>query len=47
MTVESVRAFLAQYAPDIQIIELPSSTATVEQAAQGHGVQPAQIAKTL
>ena len=47
MTVESVRAFLAQCAPDLQIIELSSSTATVEQAAQGHGVTPAQIAKTL
>lgn len=47
MSVESVRAFLSLHAPDIAIIELPASTATVEQAAQGHGVQPAQIAKTL
>jgi prolyl-tRNA editing enzyme YbaK/EbsC (Cys-tRNA(Pro) deacylase) len=47
MTVESVRAFLASHAPDIRIIELPDSTATVELAARGHGVQPAQIAKTL
>ena len=47
MTVESVRAFLRENAPDIQIIELAASTATVEQAAQGHGVAPAQIAKTL
>ncbi len=47
MTVDSVRAFLEQHAPDIQIIELPDSTATVEMAARGHGVQPAQIAKTL
>lgn len=47
MTVESVRSFLARHAPDIQIIELSSSTATVELAAQGHGVIPAQIAKTL
>ncbi len=47
MTVESVRAFLAQHAPDIAIVELGSSTATVEMAAQGHGVAPAQIAKTL
>jgi prolyl-tRNA editing enzyme YbaK/EbsC (Cys-tRNA(Pro) deacylase) len=47
MTVESVRAFLGKHAPDIEIIELPASTATVEQAAQGHGVAPAQIAKTL
>ena len=47
MTVETVRAFLAQHAPDINIVELPDSTATVELAAKGHGVQPAQIAKTL
>ncbi len=47
MTVEAVRAFLAQHAPDISVIELDASTATVEMAAQGHGVAPAQIAKTL
>jgi prolyl-tRNA editing enzyme YbaK/EbsC (Cys-tRNA(Pro) deacylase) len=47
MSVESVRAFLAQHAPDISIVELSDSTATVEQAARGHGVVPAQIAKTL
>jgi prolyl-tRNA editing enzyme YbaK/EbsC (Cys-tRNA(Pro) deacylase) len=47
MTVETVRAFLATHAPDIKIVELDGSTATVELAARGHGVQPAQIAKTL
>ena len=47
MTVESVRAFFAAHAPEIEIIELADSTATVELAAKGHGVQPAQIAKTL
>src|SRR5207302_6870296 len=47
MTVESVRAFFSAYAPEIRIIELEGSTATVELAAKGHGVQPAQIAKTL
>ena len=47
MSLESVRAFFAEKAPDIQIIELPDSTATVELAAKGHGVAPAQIAKTL
>ncbi len=47
MTVESVRSFLAVHAPDIAVVELPDSTATVELAARGHGVQPAQIAKTL
>lgn len=47
MTVEAVRAFLARNAPDLEVIELEASTATVEQAARGHGVAPAQIAKTL
>ena len=47
MTVETVRAFLAAHAPDIAIVETDASTATVELAARGHGVQPAQIAKTL
>ena len=47
MSIETVRAFLAAHAPDVEIIELPGSTATVELAAAGHGVAPAQIAKTL
>lgn len=47
MTVESVRSFLETHAPDIAIVELEASTATVEMAARGHGVEPAQIAKTL
>ncbi len=47
MSLESVRAFFAVKAPDIHIIELTESTATVELAAKGHGVSPAQIAKTL
>ena len=47
MSLESVRAFLATRAPDITIVELDGSTATVALAAEGHGVAPAQIAKTL
>ena len=47
MSVETVRAFFAAHAPDISIVELDASTATVEMAAKGHGVAPAQIAKTL
>jgi prolyl-tRNA editing enzyme YbaK/EbsC (Cys-tRNA(Pro) deacylase) len=47
MSLESVRAQLARIAPDIAIIELETSTATVALAALGHGVLPAQIAKTL
>ncbi|MCJ2060339.1 YbaK/EbsC family protein [Methylobacterium sp. J-048] len=47
MSLESVRAFFAEKAPDIAVIELATSTATVAEAAAGHGVAPAQIAKTL
>lgn len=47
MSLDSVRDFLALHAPDISIIELDASTATVELAAKGHGVEPNQIAKTL
>jgi prolyl-tRNA editing enzyme YbaK/EbsC (Cys-tRNA(Pro) deacylase) len=47
MSLDSVRAFLAAKAPEIVVIELEKSTATVASAAEGHGVEPAQIAKTL
>jgi prolyl-tRNA editing enzyme YbaK/EbsC (Cys-tRNA(Pro) deacylase) len=47
MSLDSVRAFFAAKAPDIAIIELPTTTATVALAAEGHGVTPGQIAKTL
>ena len=47
MSLESVRAFFAENAPDIAVIELETSTATVAEAAAGHGVAPGQIAKTL
>lgn len=42
-----MRAFLAAHAPDIEILETQDSTATVAEAAAAHGVEPAQIAKTL
>ncbi len=38
----SVRAFLAKNAPDIEILELETSTATVQLAAEAHGVRPAR-----
>lgn len=47
MSLESVRQFFAEHAPEIEIIELAESTATVELAARAHGVTPGQIAKTL
>ncbi|MGR9250904.1 YbaK/EbsC family protein [Rhizobium leguminosarum] len=47
MTLESVRAFLRAHAPDIEIIETAESSSTVALAAEAHGVEPAQIAKTI
>lgn len=47
MSLESVRAFFAQHAPDIEVIVTEASSATVQQAAEAHGVEPAQIAKTI
>lgn len=47
MSLESVRAWLAQHAPDLPLIEVEESTATVETAAKALGVEPARIAKTL
>jgi prolyl-tRNA editing enzyme YbaK/EbsC (Cys-tRNA(Pro) deacylase) len=47
MSLESVRAHLAEIAPDIEILESASSTATVALAAEAFGMQPGEIAKTL
>src|SRR3982074_862264 len=47
MSLESVRAFFAEKAPDIAVIESPISSATVALAAEAYGVEPARIAKTL
>jgi prolyl-tRNA editing enzyme YbaK/EbsC (Cys-tRNA(Pro) deacylase) len=47
MSIESVRAFFAENAPDIAVIESASSSATVTLAAEAHGVEPGRIAKTL
>ena len=47
MSLESVRAWLARHAPDLELIEVGESTATVETAARALGVEPARIAKTL
>ena len=47
MSLESVRAFLAERAPDVEILETDASTATVALAAAAHGVGEGQIAKTL
>ena len=47
MSLESVRADLAARAPDLAIIDQGRSTATVAEAAETLGVEPARIAKTL
>lgn len=47
MSLESVRIFFAEKAPDISVIVTGQSSATVDLAAQAHGVEPAQIAKTI
>ncbi|MFL6725664.1 MAG: YbaK/EbsC family protein [Sphingomicrobium sp.] len=47
MSLQSVRAWLAAHAPDLRLIEVEDSTATVETAAKALGVEPGRIAKTL
>jgi prolyl-tRNA editing enzyme YbaK/EbsC (Cys-tRNA(Pro) deacylase) len=47
MSLESVRAFFAEKASDIAVIESPISSATVALAAEAYGVEPGRIAKTL
>ena len=47
MSLETVRAWLAEHAPDLALIEVGESTATVETAARALGVEPGRIAKTL
>ena len=47
MSLESVRAFLAQHAPDLPLVDNGQSTATVALAALALGVEPGRIAKTL
>jgi prolyl-tRNA editing enzyme YbaK/EbsC (Cys-tRNA(Pro) deacylase) len=47
MSLESVRAWLRDHAPDLRLIEVEASTATVETAAKALGVEPGRIAKSL
>src|ERR1700730_16534847 len=47
MSLQSVKSFLSKHAPDLNILEKDTSTATVTEAAIAHGVEPGQIAKTL
>ena len=47
MSLDSVRRWLAERAPDLEVIVVAESTATVDTAARALGVEPARIAKTL
>ena len=47
MSLESVKRWLAERAPDLRLIEVEDSTATVDEAAEALGVEAGQIAKTL
>src|SRR5690242_18554889 len=47
MSLESVRAFFAEKAPDVAVMLSPKSSVTVALAAEAYGVEPARIAKTL
>ncbi len=47
MSIEKVREFFKQYNREGDILEMDSSTATVELAAQALGTAPARIAKSL
>ena len=47
MSAESVRRWIAENAPDLPIIEVEGTTATVATAAESLGVVPGRIAKTL
>ncbi len=47
MSEQSVRAWLSEHAPDLLLIEVEDSTATVDTAAKALAVEPGRIAKTL
>jgi prolyl-tRNA editing enzyme YbaK/EbsC (Cys-tRNA(Pro) deacylase) len=47
MSAQSVRKWLHEHAPDLLMIEVEDSTATVDTAAIALGVEPGRIAKTL
>ena len=47
MSVEAVKEYFSQFYMDDRVMVLSDSTATVEDAAKAHGVDPDQIGKTL
>lgn len=46
MSLDSVRAFMAEKAPDVEIVDLDMNSTTMAMSA-AWGVKPAQVAKTL
>lgn len=47
MSLQSVQGWLREHAPDLKLIEVEESTATVDTAARALRVEPGRIAKTL
>jgi len=47
MSLRSVQDFFATHAPEIEVLETETSSATVALAAEAHDVDPDQIAKTI
>ena len=47
MSLQSVRDYFAEHAPDVEVLVTEESSATVALAAAAHNVEPAQIAKTI
>jgi Cys-tRNA(Pro) deacylase len=47
MSRDAVKEYFSKYEMDHRIMVLKTSTATVEEAAKAHGVDPDQIGKTL
>ena len=47
MSIKSVKKQFDKIAPDLKILKFNEPTATVEQAAKAHNVEPGQIVKTI
>ena len=47
MAIDKVKAYFAEFGREGDVMEFPTSSATVELAAQAVGCEPARIAKTL
>ena len=47
MAIDKVKACFAEFGREGDVMEFPTSSATVELAAQAVGCEPARIAKTL